>query len=78
MKVLAHDVGVWAEDEKLFMQLYNGRYYPLNDRTIDLLLNGQIDTTAEVEYDSGNREQDTKHHTSDAEMAQLSETTKNV
>eukprot|EP00972_Heterocapsa_arctica_P099305 14654137-Heterocapsa_arctica.AAC.1 len=46
MKALAHDVGVLAED-KLFMKFDNGRYYPFNDRTIDLLLKGQIDTTAE-------------------------------
>eukprot|EP00972_Heterocapsa_arctica_P062400 9197676-Heterocapsa_arctica.AAC.1 len=58
------------------MKFDNGRYYPLIDRTIDLLLKGQIDTTAEVEYHEGQQEQDTKHHTSDAEMAQLVETTK--
>jgi hypothetical protein len=78
MKALAIDVGVLAESKKLFMKFDNGRYYPLNDRTIDLLLKGQIDTTAEVEYHEGQQEQNTKHHTSDAEMAQLAETTKKV
>eukprot|EP00972_Heterocapsa_arctica_P018320 2705595-Heterocapsa_arctica.AAC.1 len=48
MKSLAHDVGVLAEDKKLFMKFDNGRYYPLNNRTIDLLLKRPIDTTAEV------------------------------
>jgi hypothetical protein len=78
MKALATDVGVLAESKKLFMKFDNGRYYPLNDRTIDLLLKGQIDTTAEVQYNEGQQEQNTKHHTSDAEMAQLAETTKKV
>lgn len=36
MKALAIDVGVLAESKKLFMKFDNGRYYPLNDRTIDL------------------------------------------
>eukprot|EP00972_Heterocapsa_arctica_P105824 15589920-Heterocapsa_arctica.AAC.1 len=62
MKALAHDIGVLAEDKKLFMKFDNG----------------QIDTTAEVEYDEGKREQNTKHHTSDAEMAQLAATTKKI
>eukprot|EP00972_Heterocapsa_arctica_P094984 14009095-Heterocapsa_arctica.AAC.1 len=60
------------------MKFDNGRYYPLNDRTVDLLLKGEIDTNAEVEYDNGKQEHNTKQHKSDAEMAQLAETTKNV
>ena len=56
---MATQVGVLSEDVKLYMYLLTSkRYYDFNDRTINLLMNGDIDMsttaseTAEVITDS--------------------------
>ena len=47
IKTLAKSVGVVSEDVKLYMKLLSSkRYYALNDRTINLLLKGEIDMSA--------------------------------
>ena len=47
IKTLAKSVGVVSEDVKLYMKLLtSNRYYALNDRTINLLLKGEIDMSA--------------------------------
>ena len=47
IKTLARSVGVISEDVKLYMKLIDlKRYYALNDRTINLLLKGEIDMSA--------------------------------
>ena len=47
IKTLAKSVGVVSEDVKLYMKLLTSkRYYALNDRTINLLLKGEIDMSA--------------------------------
>ena len=44
IKTLAESIGVVSEDVKLYMKLLSSkRYYALNDRTINLLLKGEID-----------------------------------
>ena len=44
IKTLAESIGVVSEDVKLYMKLLTSkRYYALNDRTINLLLKGEID-----------------------------------
>ena len=49
IKSLASQVGVLSEDVKLYMKLSaSGRYYALNDRTINLLMKGNIDMSAVV------------------------------
>ena len=59
INTLAKKIGLLSEDVKMYMYLFNSkRYYALNDRTINLLLNGDIDMgatnseTAEVITDS--------------------------
>ena len=47
MKTLATEIGILSEDVKLYMILpSSSRYYALNDRTINLLMKGKIDTNA--------------------------------
>ena len=47
MKSLATEVGLLSQDVKLFVVLPSGNiYYALNDRTINLLMNGHIDENA--------------------------------
>ena len=47
IKTLAESIGVVSEDVKLYMKLLtSNRYYALNDRTINLLLKGEIDMSA--------------------------------
>ena len=60
IRTLATQVGVLSEDVRLYMYLLaSKRYYALNDRTINLLMKGDIDMsvatseTAEVITDSG-------------------------
>ena len=60
IKTLAKKVGVLSEGVKMYMYLFNSkRYYALNDRTMNLLMKGDIDMsattseTAEVITDSG-------------------------
>ena len=49
IKTLASKVGVLSEDVKLYMKLLtSNRYYPLNDRTINLLMKGNIDMSVTV------------------------------
>ena len=44
MKSLATEIGILSQDVKLFMILPSSNtYYALNGRTINLLMNGQID-----------------------------------
>ena len=55
IKTLATQIGVLSEDVKLFMKLVtSNRYYALNDRTIALLMKGDIDMSVvvgrEIEY----------------------------
>ena len=59
ISTLAKKIGVLSEDVKMYMYLFNSkRYYALNDRTINLLMKGDIDMsstnseTAEVITDS--------------------------
>ena len=50
IKTLATEIGILSEDVKLFMKiLKSDRYYALNDRTIDLLMKGDIDTSVIVD-----------------------------
>ena len=60
INTLAKKIGLLSEDVKMYMYLFNSkRYYALNDRTINLLLKGDIDMSAtnsetlEVTTDSG-------------------------
>ena len=47
IQILASQVGVLSEDEKMYMKLLTPkRYYDLNDRTINLLMKGDIDMGA--------------------------------
>ena len=47
INTLAKKIGVLSEDVKMYMYLFNSkRYYALNDRTINLLLKGDIDMSA--------------------------------
>ena len=47
IKTLAAQIGVLSEDVKLHMQLLTAnRYYALNDRTIYMLLQGEVDMSA--------------------------------
>ena len=47
IKTLATDLGHLSDDVKLFMKLLTAdRYYTLNDRTINLLMKGDIDMSA--------------------------------
>ena len=47
MKSLATEIGTLSQDVKLFMSLpSSNRHYVLNDRTISLLMKGQIDENA--------------------------------
>ena len=47
IKTLAESIGAVSEDVKLYMKLLtSNRYYALNDRTINLLLKGEIDMSA--------------------------------
>ena len=49
IKTLASQIGVLSEDVKLYMKLLaSNRYYALNDRTINLLMKGDIDMSAVV------------------------------
>jgi len=49
IKTLASKVGVLSQDVKLYMKLLtSNRYYPLNDRTINLLMKGDIDMSVTV------------------------------
>ena len=59
INTLAKKIGLLSEDVKVYMYLFNSKgYYALNDRTINLLLKGDIDMnatnaeTAEVITDS--------------------------
>ena len=61
IKTLATQVGVLSEDVKLFMKLVtSNRYYALNDRTIALLMKGDIDMSVMVveieEYSPSDKE----------------------
>ena len=47
INTLATKIGLLSEDVKMYMYLFNSkRYYALNDRTINLLLKGDIDMSA--------------------------------
>ena len=47
IKTLATQLGVLSEDVELYMKLLtSNRYYALNDRTINLLMKGDIDMSA--------------------------------
>jgi len=47
INTLAKKIGLLSEDVKMYMYLFNSkRYYALNDRTINLLLTGDIDMSA--------------------------------
>ena len=49
IKTLATQIGVLSEDVKLFMKLVtSNRYYAINDRTINLLMKGDIDMSVMV------------------------------
>ena len=49
IKKLASQIGILSEDVKLYMKLLtSNRYYPLNDRTINLLMKGDIDMSVTV------------------------------
>ena len=60
IKTLATQIGVLSEDVKLFMKLVKSdRYYALSDRTIALLMKGDIDTSVIVDVEvTGMRESD--------------------
>ena len=60
IKTLASQIGVLSEDVKLIMKLLTSeRYYALNDRTIALLMKGDIDTSVIVDVEViGMRESD--------------------
>ena len=50
IKKIAKQIGVLSEDVKLYMYLPNAkRYYALNDRTINLLMKGNVDMSATTE-----------------------------
>ena len=54
IKKLARRVGVLSEYVKMFMFLPNAKiYYALNDRTINLLMKGNIDMSATTGDDDG-------------------------
>ena len=47
IKTLAKKIGVLSEDVKMYMYVFSSkRYYALNDRTINLLMKGDIDMSA--------------------------------
>ena len=47
IKALATDLGQLSDDIKMYMNLLTAdRYYALNDRTINLLIKGDIDMNA--------------------------------
>ena len=49
IKTLASQIGILSEDVKLYMTLLtSNRHYPLNDRTINLLMKGDIDMSVTV------------------------------
>ena len=49
MRTLATDLGQLSDDVKLFMELLTSdRYYALNDRTINLLMKGDIDMSVVI------------------------------
>ena len=52
IKTLTSQIGVLSQDVKLYMKLLtSNRYYPLNDRTINLLMKGDIDMSVVVGED---------------------------
>ena len=68
IKSLATDLSSLSNDVKLFMKLLTSeRHYALNDRTINLLLKGNIDMTASTSMKDGGN--DAKG--SDAEIVDL-------
>ena len=47
INTLAKKIGLLSEDVKMYMYLFNSkRYYALNDRTINLLMKGDVDMSA--------------------------------
>ena len=68
VKKLAKRVGVLNENVKMFMYLPNAkRYYALNDRTINLLMKGNLDMSAGTIDGGGGNRSDTGDSVSDAE-----------
>ena len=75
INTLAKKIGLLTEDVKMYMYLFNSkRYYALNDRTINLLLKGDIDMgatnseTAEVITDSDKEVVDLIHVEQEVEL----------
>ena len=75
INTLAKKIGLLSEDVKMYMYLFNSkRYYALNDRTINLLMKGDIDMsattseTAEVITDSDKKVVDLIHVEQEVEL----------
>ena len=61
-------MGVLSEDVKIYMYLPNAkRYYALNDRTINLLMKGNVDMSATT----GEAGEGDKNTFSDAEVKEI-------
>ena len=61
-------MGVLSEDVKIYMYLPNAkRYYALNDRTINLLMKGNVDMSATT----GEASEGDKNTSSDAEVKEI-------
>ena len=75
LKKLAKRVGVLSEDVKLYMYLPNAkRYYALNDRTISLLMKGNVDMSATT----GEAGEGDKNTVSDAEVKEIVDSEKKL
>ena len=75
IKKIAKRVGVLSEDVKLYMYLPTAkRYYALNDRTINLLMKGNVDMSATT----GEAGEGDKNTVSDAEVKDIVNSEKEV
>ena len=72
IKTLAAQIDVLSEDVKLYMKwLTANRYYALNDRTINMLLQGEVDMSATTGITLGFGSMAASKTVSDAEAEEL-------
>ena len=64
-------IGILSEDVKLYMKLSANLYYALNDRTIHLLSQGEVDMSATTGITLGFGSLGAANNVSDAEAEEL-------
>ena len=75
IKTLAKRIGVLSEDVKVYMYLSSAKiYYALSDRTINLLMKGNVDMSTTT----GEAGEGDKSTFSDAEVKEIAKTEKEV